>query len=135
MLLKIAYIKDALYRHRKSMTKYVLVGGSTFVLDLGLLILLREVFHVQVLLAATAAYWTSIVYNFLMNRTWTFETSAGIKRHAWAYGLLLLTNYLVTIGIIAVLGHFGLNYAIAKVLAVGFSISWTYIAYKKFIFV
>lgn len=131
------YIWDALRRHRKSMVKYVLVGGSTFVLDFVLLVLLHELVHLPVVVAATISYWTSIGYNFWLNRHWTFTASAtrSLRHHAVAYGALLLTNYLVTVGIIWGLGHLGIPYPIAKILAVGFSTSWTYVIYKKVIFV
>jgi putative flippase GtrA len=115
--------------------KYVVVGGSTFLIDLGLLILLREVAHVAILLATTISYWASIAFNFFTNRAWTFQAQARLRRHALPYVLLLLTNYVVTIGLVGGLSHLGVNYAIAKVLAVGVSMSWTYIAYKKLIFV
>jgi len=122
-------------RNRENFVKYVCVGGSTFLIDLGLLVVLHEVCHVPVVIAATISYWTSIVYNFAMNRYWTFETTRSLKHHAMAYGLLLLTNYIVTIAIIWALGLVGVTYTLAKILAVGISMSWTYVVYKKVIFV
>lgn len=122
-------------RNYRNFFKYLFVGGSTFALDLGLLILLKEVGHLHVITAASISYWTSIGYNFLLNRQWTFNTTRSIQRHAIAYSALLLANYAVTIGIIGGLSHLHVPYALAKVLAVGLSATWTYIIYKKVIFV
>jgi putative flippase GtrA len=135
MTLTISVVKDICRRNYRNFFKYVFVGGSTFVLDLGLLVFLHAVCQVPVILAATVSYWTSIAYNFAMNRQWTFDTTASLRHHAVAYGILLLTNYVVTIGIIAALGAIHVNYAMAKVLAVVVSMSWTYVIYKKVIFV
>lgn len=135
MVLTVDYLKDALRRHYRNVLRYAFVGASTFALDLGLLVALHELGHLSVVVAATISYWTSIAYNFMMNRQWTFETTASIRRHAVAYGLLLLTNYAVTIGLIALLGTVHINYAVTKIIAVVISASWTYLAYKKLIFV
>jgi putative flippase GtrA len=128
-------VKAAWLRNYRSFFKYVFVGGSTFLLDISLLIFLKEVGGWHVITAATASYWASIGYNFLLNRQWTFDTTRSLRRHAFAYGLLLATNYAVTIGIITGLGALGIKYTIAKVLAVGLSATWTYVIYKKVIFV
>ena len=128
-------LKDKLRRNWRNFIKYVFVGGSTFILDLGLLVLLKEVGHLPIIVAATISYWTSIAYNFSLNRHWTFETTRSLRHHAVAYSLLLLTNYVVTVGVIAGLGHLGVSYALAKIIAVGLSMSWTYVMYKKVIFV
>lgn len=128
-------MRQTLPREWVSIIKYVLVGGTTFVLDFGILILFHEAFHVPVLIAASISYWTSIIFNFFMNRAWTFNASASLRRHLIPYCLLLFTNYAITLGMVGGLSHLGLNYALAKVFAVLFSMCWTYVAYKKIIFV
>lgn len=116
--------------------KYSFVGSTTVVIDLGLLIVLKQVFHVNTILAATVSYWVGVFYNFFLNRHWTFEAGGkGLHRHMWRYGVLLVINYLVAIGFIAALGLVGVNYAIAKVIAIIVSMSWTYLALKKLIFI
>jgi putative flippase GtrA len=104
-------------------------------MDFGLLVLLTEVFHFNVLVAASFSYWTSISYNFVLNRKWTFGARGNISRHAVLYSLLLVFNYAVTVGLIYVLGRFGIHYGPAKIISVLVTISWTYFIYKKIIFV
>lgn len=135
MTLTLDQVKAIWLRNYRNFFKYLFVGGSTFVLDLGLLILLKEVGHLHVITAASISYWTSIGYNFMLNRQWTFDTTRSLRRHAFAYGLLLVMNYVVTVSIISGLGQLHVQYALAKVLAVALSATWTYVIYKKVIFV
>ncbi len=126
-------ITKQLYRH--SLVRYVVIGGTTFCLDFFLLVLLHGVLHVNLLIAATISYWSSIAFNFLANRFWTFEaTETHIAKHAAAYGILLGFNYLFTLVFITVGTHLGLKYTVAKILSVAVQMSWTYLAYKKIIF-
>jgi putative flippase GtrA len=126
-------LSKKLYTH--SFVRYVIIGGSTFAMDFGLLVLLHGLLDVNLLLATTISYWTSIVFNFYANRHWSFGAKGSpIARHLVAYGTLLAVNYLFTIGFIAVATHYGMHYTIAKVLSVGIQTSWTYFAYKRIVF-
>ncbi|HSX32124.1 MAG TPA: GtrA family protein [Candidatus Saccharimonadales bacterium] len=130
---KVKQVGGFLYRH--SFVRYVLIGGTTFAIDFFLLVLLHGVLNVNVIVAATISYWTSIAFNFVANRFWTFgATETHIAKHAASYGMLLGFNYLFTIGFIAGATHLGMHYTIAKVISVAIQMAWTYLAYKKLIF-
>lgn len=130
---RVKNVSQKLYRH--SFVRYVAIGGTTFALDFFFLILLHGILDINIIVAATVAYWTSIVFNFLANRFWTFEaTETHIAKHAAAYGMLLAMNYLFTVGFIGAATHFGMHYTIAKIISVAIQMTWTYIAYKKMIF-
>ena len=121
------------YEH--SFVRYVVIGGSTFSIDFFLLVFLHGILNVNLIIAATISYWTSIAFNFTANRFWTFgATDTNIIKHMAAYGTLLGFNYLFTIGFISVATHYGLKYTVAKVLAVAIQILWTYVIYKKVVF-
>ncbi|HKU19058.1 MAG TPA: GtrA family protein [Candidatus Saccharimonadales bacterium] len=126
-------ITRKMYEH--SLVRYIAIGGSTFALDFCLLVALHGFLHVHVLVAASISYWTSIIFNFLANRFWTFDaTETHIAKHALSYGILLGANYAFTIGFIAAATHFGMVYTVAKILSVVIQTSWTYVIYKKVIF-
>lgn len=115
--------------------RYVFVGGSTFAIDFSLLVLTHELFRLPLVIAASLAYWSSIAYNFAMNRQWTFRVGgSNIQKHALAYATLLVFNYFVNIALIWSITQLGVHYTIAKAVAVGLQIPWTYLAYKKIIF-
>lgn len=126
-------VSKYLYYH--SFVRYVVIGGTTFTLDFLLLVLLHGVLDINVIVAASVSYWTSIAFNFIANRFWTFgATETHIAKHAVAYGLLLGCNYLFTVAFIAGATNIGMHYAIAKVVSVAIQMLWTYIIYKKAIF-
>ena len=130
---KIADFTNKLYTN--SFLRYIFVGGSTFIIDFGLLYITHTVLNINIALATTIAYWTSIVYNFSLNRQWTFSAAdkSSLRKHALYYGLLLLFNYLFTVLFVGIMSQF-IYFGIAKVIAVVTQISWTYILYKRYIF-
>lgn len=134
MLVKSKQIAEFLYQH--TFVRYVFVGGSTFAIDFILLVLLHGYFDVNLQIATTVSYWTAIAYNFTLNRQWTFSASdkANLSKHITLYLILLGFNYLFTLAFVSIGSHF-MNFAIAKVLAVGIQISWTYRIYKTKIFI
>lgn len=123
-----------LYRHNA--IRYLFVGGTTFLIDLGLLVLLHGVIDLHLGLSATLAYWLSILWNFTLNRWWTFSASESKKlhKHISSYLLLLGFNYVFTVTFIYILTSMGLHYSITKVIVVCVQISWTYPIYKYVIF-
>lgn len=119
----------------RSFVRYVFVGGTTFAIDFLLLVLLHEIFGISLIFAATLSYWTSIAFNFTANRLWTFSaTPDQFTKNIVLYLLLLALNYGFVIGFISLVTHFGLHYTLAKIIATGIQIAWTYAAYKKAVF-
>ncbi len=126
--------KRAIYS--KGFRRYIFVGLSTVVIDYLLLFTLRSIFSSGLVYSVSIAYWISIAYNFTLNRYWSFEASSGmVPRQIVLYSCLLLFNYLVTLGIIYELESIGINEYIAKVFALMVTITWTYVFYKKIVFV
>jgi putative flippase GtrA len=119
-----------------SALRYIAVGGATVALDIVGLWFLHGLVGVNVLTSATISYWLAIVFNFSMNRNWTFETDPVKKtfRQAAQYLLLLGCNYIFTIVFINFSTNYGLHFLAAKATAVIIQVSWTYFAYKKIIF-
>lgn len=125
-----------LYLYRHHFVRYLFVGGSTFVLDFGILFLLHGVLDLNLAGSTSVAYWISISYNFALNRYWTFDAREkdSLKRHITTYFMLLVFNYLFTVTFVSIVGEH-INFVIAKALAVALQMIWTYKVYKKYIFV
>ena len=133
MLDSIKELTTYLYNHH--FVRYVFVGGSTFIIDLTLLLYLHDQLDLAVAWATTISYWVAIVYNFILNRYWTFSLSEknNLHKHLAAYLMLLGFNYLFTVVFVSVVSHHT-HVGIAKVLAVTIQITWTYLIYKNYIF-
>lgn len=125
-----------LFFYEHHFVRYLVVGGSTFVIDFGLLFLLHGKAHIRLAIATSISYWVSIAYNFLLNRSWTFSArdKSDLRKHLSSYLVLLGFNYLFTVIFISVASHH-INYLLAKALAVPIQMIWTYFVYKNYIFV
>jgi putative flippase GtrA len=60
--------------------KFGLVGGSGYLINLGVFALLAENLGVQHLIAAVGAFCVAVTNNFLWNRYWTFGPGEGLAR-------------------------------------------------------
>ncbi len=119
----------------KSFKRYLIIGFSTVAIDFLILFILRNILSIRLVFAVTIAYWTSIAYNFSLNRYWSFEASSGmVPKQMFLYGCLLLFNYSITLGIVWSLESMGFSEYIAKMFALGLTITWTYVLYKKIVF-
>ncbi len=123
------------YFYKHHFVRYLFVGGSTFIIDLGLLIFLHSKARLGLSIATTISYWISVVYNFSLNRWWTFSASenSSLSKHLSTYSVLLAFNYLFTVIFVSLASH-SINYALAKVIAVMFQMCWNYFIYKNVIF-
>ena len=91
--------------------RFGLVGATGFVVNLGVYALFVHVFSTPYQLAAVVAWLVAVLNNFVLNRHWTFDASAGpihfqairffvVSLVAFAFGLVLLT-LLVEVGDVA----------------------------------
>jgi len=124
-----------IYLYRHHFVRYLLVGGTTFIIDFGLLIGLHSGLNVGIAAATSVAYWVSIIYNFVLNRYWTFDSreKESLQRHITAYLLLLIVNYFFVVIFVSYASDH-INYLIAKAIAVIIQMIWTYPVYKNVIF-
>ena len=115
---------------------YLVVGGLTIVVDIGLLALLHESYGVPLGLATTVAFCTAVVVNFLLNRTaMSSSGSRGLTQHALRYGSLVVANYVITLVVVTTVGHVSARwYLVAKVAVVAASTSWNFLLYRHWVF-
>lgn len=128
--------QSTVYLYRHPFVRYLFVGGTTFTLDFLLLYTLHGLFKLNLAGSASFAYWISILYNFVLNRHWTFNSREkdNLKHHITTYFVLLVFNYLFTVTFVSIAGEH-INYMLAKALAVVIQMSWTYVVYKRYIFI
>jgi putative flippase GtrA len=125
----------ATYLYKHHLIRYLFVGGTTFIIDEGLLILLHGKVRVNLELSLLVAYSVAFVYNFSLNRWWAFSASENksLGQHIAPYSLLFFFNLGFNIIFVSLMSHV-INYALAKPLAVIIQITWTYIIYRNYIF-
>ena len=116
-------------RLQRQLFCYLVVGGLSVVVDIGLLALLRESYGVPLGVATTVAFCTSVVVNFLLNRTaMSSWGSRGLTQHALRYGSLVVANYVITLAVVTTAGDVSARYLVAKLAVVAGSTSWNFLS-------
>jgi putative flippase GtrA len=118
--------------------RFLLVGGASAGLDVGLLVGLRELLGVPVPVATTVAFFTALVFNYSLHRAWTFA-SADRPAAPWAralgpYAVLVVANWVATLAIVTGSTAVGVPYAVGKVVAVAVIALCTFVAYDRWVF-
>ncbi|MFD0757674.1 GtrA family protein [Arthrobacter ulcerisalmonis] len=116
------------------MIRFLLVGGLSFALDLGLLVILHEVVGVDLAIATPIAFVTSLVFNFLLQRLFTFRSDSHGATSAAKYLALVVFNILVTEVLVTGFHAVGWSYIVGKATATIITTVWNYFLYKKWIF-
>jgi len=110
------------------------VGGTSLVIDVGVLTLLKELLAVPLLFATTGGLLASLAWNYFGQRTLTFRSSLGSRRSLPRYLLLLAFNYVVTIPLVDIGERSGAGYLTGKAVAVVLLTITNFYAYRAWVF-
>lgn len=129
------FILNYFHRNRFIMSKYAVVGVTSMVIDLSILYVLTDFAHVHYLMSATISFVIAALYNYNLNRRWTFHSSGSKTKQLPVFFIiagigLLLNNNILFVGV----AKFGLWYIYAKILAIGIVTSWNFFGNKHLTF-
>lgn len=119
---------------RSHLIKFLLVGGASFVVDLGLLTLLHEVFWVDLWIATPVAFIASLVFNFVLQRSFTFRARSPRHMSLFKYLVLVVFNVVAIDVIVNAFDTWGISYGIGKAVATVLTTTWNFWLYKIWIF-
>ena len=114
--------------------KYLVVGGSSAVIELVLFQLLSAVFAIPLAAANVVAVVVSTVFNFLVNRNVTFKSTSNPLRSLVLYLILFALNTTFSTVAISLLAAHGVYPLVAKVCTMACIVLWNFVLYKKVIF-
>lgn len=120
--------------YQNAVVRFLFVGGLSFALDLGLLVLLHEVFGVALWAATPIAFVVSLVFNFVLQRVFTFRATNKGSVSALKYILLVIVNIAVSDVIVVAFDAVGWSYVIGKTTATVLTTVWNYFLYRHWIF-
>lgn len=114
--------------------RFWIVGGLSFIIDLGLLTLLKEVFRVDLWIATPIAFIVSLIFNFWAQRVFTFRATNHAHVSFVKYSLLVVFNIFATDMIVNWISLTPAGYGIGKIVATGITTVWNFYLYKYWIF-
>lgn len=117
-----------------SLFRFLVVGGLSFLLDLGLLALCFQVFGWPLWLATGAGFWGSFFFNYFLQRHFAFGGGGTALGGVLRYSGLLAFNTVAVMGIVELFNFLGPGYVIGKVVATVLTMGWNYFIYKHWIF-
>jgi putative flippase GtrA len=89
---------------------------------------------VELWIATPVAFLVSLVFNFVLQRVFTFKAENSRRSSALKYGLLVVFNTVATDVIVNAFDQFGVGYELGKVFATAVTMVWNYFIYKYWIF-
>ena len=120
---------------RKQFFKFFVVGVSSVVLDLALLIFLKEKVGCSPVSAVALNQIVVIIYNFILNKYWSFGSKQMLTKQFVRYLFLVLINYCLSIVSMYIFNTLiGINYQIVRLLTVGVLFVFNFIFYKYWVY-
>lgn len=85
------------------LTKFILTGGVALAIDVAIYYALTRYGGIYYLLARTFSLSVAILWNFSINRYWTFQATEGkVSRQALRFILVILSTSLLSLGMMKV---------------------------------
>lgn len=116
--------------------KFGIVGGIAFVIDYVSLIVCKEVFHLNTLLAAAIAFTISVIYNYIASVKWVFDVNKekDEKTNFIIFIVLSIAGLIIT----EIIMWFGtdvlkISYLIIKIVATAIVMVFNFITRKMFL--
>ncbi len=115
--------------------KFGIVGVIALIIDVGLLMLLKEFFNMDVLVASGISFTVSVTVNYILSMRFVFESSGNSKLNEFAIFVLLSIGGLLLNQVIMWLGVTVLSiyYLWVKIFALVFVPIYNFITRKIFL--
>ncbi len=112
----------------EQLLKFCLVGGSGVVVDFGVTCLCKEALRLNKYLANSLGFLCAATSNYLLNRIWTFRSTApDIAQQYLRFLGIAVVGLLINNAVIYVLhGRMKFNFYLAKLFAIGTVTFWNF---------
>ncbi|MBI5023146.1 MAG: GtrA family protein [Candidatus Magasanikbacteria bacterium] len=128
-------IKSFILTSKRQLFFYAVIGGSAFVLDMGSLILFKEVLHVKPVITVIFSQIIIINYVFFLNKHFSFQSSGKTRKQIVKFYLLAGWNYVFGIGWMWLLNEtLNWNYLVVRVAGIILAVSWNFLLYKFWVY-
>ena len=115
--------------------RYLVVGFSGLFIDIGTLYILSRIFGINPTIAVIINQAIVLVYNFTLNRLWTFGGGGMARKQLVRYGTLVAFNYTFSVFVMYMLNQkFGFDEILVRLGTIAFMVLWNFILYKKWVY-
>jgi len=114
--------------------RYLFVGVSSALIELLLFFALDSFVALDVRMANPLAVSCATVYNYILNRSFTFSSTENTTRSMVLYALLFLFNQLFSTTVIFIAVNHGLISMYAKLATMMCVVAWNFVLYRKVVF-
>ena len=129
------WLTDPVESTMLQMPRALIASLMAAALDMSVLIMLVERFHVNPAIAAVLAYLPGTALQYLLCRYWVFQGDPRSHAGFGPFVLLALVGLLITWTVLRVLGDLaGTPYLAAKVVALGLAFTWNFLSRKWILF-
>ncbi|MCX5327330.1 GtrA family protein [Streptomyces sp. NBC_00120] len=126
---------DAVHRFSSAdTTRFLLVGGLCYTIDVGTLVLLHGGLHMPLAGATSLAFVTVLAVNFGLNRAFVFRSGAVAGPAFAKYLVLVGLNYCATVATVTGLTALGMSYVAAKTTSTIVNAVVNYGAFRWWVF-
>ncbi|HLC69769.1 MAG TPA: GtrA family protein [Patescibacteria group bacterium] len=129
--------KLIVYYHstKKQFFRYFVVGVTGVFLDLGLLMVFKEYLHWTPVMAVALSQILVILYNFLLNKYWSFGNKEMPHRQFVRFMAIVAFNYALSVVVIYIFSQkIGFDYRLVRLANIILSVSWNFLLYKYWVY-
>ena len=120
---------------RRQFTKYFITGISGLVIDMGSLIILKEIFGWRPVTAVVANQAVLLVYIFLMNKYWSFRDRSQPRKQVVRFLILACFNYAFAVAFMYGGNHLlNFDYRLVRLVSIAMMVSWNFFLYKYWVY-
>lgn len=115
--------------------KFILTGCVSNGLGYIAFLVAIQYFSIEHKIAATLVFILSMLFNFLVNKNWTFKFNQNNRHTKWKFVATYLFGYLLNIGILGLFVDY-LHYSagLVQLVAIGFLVIYYFVLNKYFVF-
>ncbi|MFA6427446.1 MAG: GtrA family protein [Candidatus Magasanikbacteria bacterium] len=121
---------------RTQFAKYFVVGISGLFIDMGTLVLFKEVFGWKPVIAVAINQAFLLTYNFLLNKYWSFKNKEMPHKQLVKFLSLAGFNYIFSVGAMYIFHDrfFDFDYRLVRLGSIAVMVSWNFFLYKYWVY-
>lgn len=120
----------------QQLIRFGFVGGSAFLIDYGIMILLTEVFSIDYLVSSGISFSISVIYNYIMSIFWVFNVDKeknGVTNFAIFMVLSIIGLGINQLIMWLMVDKAGVFYMFSKIVATAVVMVYNFITRKIFL--